>query len=910
MRLFLLLALLLHIFAPFSDYEALAQVSTSSNSGRGTTLEQAFPCALGGGCNEDIIGDEDIISADPTFIQVPSIPSTPHLSRTRTRNSAEVPGLVGEILIPRDGALVRANVPIFGRAYGDRFKEYRIEYGQGVAPHEWIILETSTKPQIHNTTPDKLFLSADLSIEGNLGTWDTGLKNYVYLPTHPRDHPINFKGTYTLRLVVTSLDGQTVEDRVTVHVANVIPNAWGGIVRSPDEQVLLSIPEQSITSPFRLILLQATTQNPANDGQGRHLIGYVYEVKDPGEKFTKNARLEMKLPQDNYTVEKLNQMAIYGYDAIKQNWTALPSFYNVSKQSLFTSVTQLHAFYAVMSSPRMGEGALPAPTHSTKSNIHRVQASPISTHYLFQDTFEDSLGQWSNRDGDVGAVVSIDTSATFDGTQALKLVNGKSGGNFAVHVRSSPFDAREYSIVEFDYRMEPGVKTSFYAKVSGRWYKIGLTDDETDLKNMRVNIANLGVVPGILTDDTWHTARFNLYEMLQTKTGHTVVEELIMADWDVPGFMRLQYGTNQEGATYYIDNFAISRELSTGFKTQDDLILVDNFNQKKERNNLRRHAYTFQNSDTGGRGVVRSSFNIQDSSGHGHSLALSYDVSSPNSYGGYVSMLPDLDLRGFHALSFSVKGLESGQDFFIGLKDSVGNEQKISLNVFLPDKIDTSWKHVMIPLIAFGQTMKWGTVENLSISVAYGSQSQGTILLDDITFHKHIQSVHVDSFEQWRGINLLGGEHRTFANGAAAVNGNYTRGSPNGLYRLSYGGNIGAINAYASDLLTYAGWATRLGGIDCSRCHDITFRVRGGQGHEKPNIYLDDGTFRWSVDLENYITVTTEWQSVTIPLEVFASHGVDLTHLEEFQVVFEWEQMSSTLYFDDVWFGKTTQTGF
>ncbi len=904
MRHFSLLALLLTILAPFSEDVAFAQVSTGPNSARKATIEQAFPCALGGGCNEDLISDEDIISADPTFIQMPS---RQRLPVTRTRHSAEAPGLIGEILIPRDGALVRANVPIFGRAYGDRFKEYRIEYGQGENPLEWKTLETSTKPQIQNAAPDKLFLSADLSIEGNLGTWDTGLKNYVYLPTHPRDHPINFKGTYTVRLVVTSLEGRTVEDQVTVHVANVIPNAWGGTVRSPDDQVLLTIPEQAITSPFRLILLQTATSLSPNVGQGRHLISPAYEARAPGEKFTKNVRLEMKLPQDDYTVDALERMAIYGYDVVQEEWTVLPSFHDVEQQSLFTSVRQLHAFYAVMSSLRSGEGSLP--THSTESNIHRVSVAPVSTHYLVQDTFENGLGQWSNSDGEVGAVVSVDTSSTFDGTHALKLVNPHGGGNFAVHVRTSPFDAREFSIVEFDYRMEPGLKTSFYAKVSGRWYKIGLTDDETDLKNMRVNIANLGVVPGILADDTWHTARFNLYEMLQTKTGHTVVEELIMADWDVPGFMRLQYGNNREGATYYIDNFAITRELSTGFKTQDDQILVDNFNQKKDRNNLRRHVYTFQNSDTGGRGVIRSSFNIQDASGHGHSLALSYDVSLPNSYGGYVSRLPDLDLRGFHALSFSVKSLEPGQDFFIGLKDSAGNEQKISLSVFLPDKIDTSWKHVMIPLIAFGQTMKWGTMKNVSVSVAHGSQSQGTILLDDLTFHKHIQQVHVDSFEQWRGKNLLGGEHRTFANGAAAVNGNYTRGSPNGLYRLSYGGNIGAINAYASDLLTYAGWATRLGGIDCSRCDEITFRVRGGQGHEKPNIYLDDGTFRWSVDLENYISVTTEWQSVTIPLKAFASHGVDLTHLEEFQIVFEWEQMSSTLYFDDVWFGKTAQPG-
>jgi hypothetical protein len=88
----------------------------------------------------------------------------------------------------------------------------------------------------------------------------------------------------------------------------------------------------------------------------------------------------------------------------------------------------------------------------------------------------------------------------------------------------------------------------------------------------------------------------------------------------------------------------------------------------------------------------------------------------------------------------------------------------------------------------------------------------------------------------------------------------------------------------------------------------VSFRVRGGQGGEKPNIYLDDGNFRWGVNLEDYMTVSTEWQIVSIPLDDFGNHGVDLTHIEEFQVVFEWEQMSSTLYLDDIWFGKKIES--
>jgi len=897
MKSFPITTLVLTMLFFFFINAALAQISIIREDGEANLKHDGYPCGLSGGCQDDIA------SPDPTFIQ---ISPKRRATITRTRFLADSHDLIGEILVPYDGALVRGNVPIFGRAYGENFKDYRVEYGQGTDPKIWTILETSDTPQTHNVIPDDLYESTDLTINGNLATWDTGLKNYVYLPSHPKDHPINFKGTYTVRLVVTSHNGETVEDRMILDVANVVPNAWGGMVRSPDGQVWLTVPEQAITAPFRLMLIQRAAQAPKTLSQERRLIGHVYEAREPNEQFTKKVVLEMTVSEEESVHGGLDRMGIYRYDMATQEWMFLPSFQRMGQRRLYTHVTQLHAFYAVMSSNIMGEGSIVLPD-SPESNVHKVnvKTAQVFAHTLVNDTFENGVGQWSNRNAEHGATVSLDDLSTFDGTKALKVTNTNKGGNFAVNVRTTPFDAREFPVVEFDYRMEPEVKTSFYAKVSGRWYKIGLTDDHMELKNKRVNIADLGRVPGITTDEAWHTARFNLYDMLRTKTGNTIVEEMIMADWDVTGYMKLQFGTNPEGATYYIDNFTISRELSAGLKTKDDFILVDNFNQKKESNNLRRPVYTFQDSVGG---VMRAAFNTEDASGYGHSLALSYDVSLAKTYGGYVTTLPDLDLRGFHALTFTVKSIEAGQDLLVGLRDSMGNEPKIPLSVYLPEKIDTHWKHVVIPLMAFSSTMNWGAIQNLSFSFVHDSQSKGMILIDDIQFQKHVHSLHVDSFEQWHGKNLLGGQHWTFASGAAAVNGTYTNGSPNGLYRLSYGGNIGEIKAYASDLLTYAGWTTRLGGIDCSRCASVSFRVRGGQGGEKPNIYLDDGNFRWGVNLEDYMTVSTEWQIVSIPLDDFANPGVDLTHIEEFQVVFEWEQMSSTLYLDDIWFGKKIES--
>jgi len=60
----------------------------------------------------------------------------------------------------------------------------------------------------------------------------------------------NLSGVYTLRLVVSGKDGALAEDRVTVEVGGVIPNAWGATVKSGDGRVALNVPEQAYQGLF------------------------------------------------------------------------------------------------------------------------------------------------------------------------------------------------------------------------------------------------------------------------------------------------------------------------------------------------------------------------------------------------------------------------------------------------------------------------------------------------------------------------------------------------------------------------------------------------------------------------------------------------------------------------------------
>ncbi len=830
---------------------------------------------------------------DPTFIQRSQKSTKQRQSDNAMLSSGQ---LVASLSAPYTEGLVRGNVPIFGLAFGTNFKQYTVQYGKGSHPGEWIDIVTSTTPCSEDKS-EKLYEPGDLTIYGNLATWDTGLKNYVYLPSYPKNHPIDLKGTYTIKLVVTGKDGSAVEDRVTVDVANVIPNAWGGQVTSTDGRVVLTVPEQAIMESFRLLLIDAGEIGSIELPSRHKIIGNIYRVREPGEHFTKASQLNMAYQKEAIGDASLNQLGIYGYNPETKKWEYLKSQRDERNNFVSASVRTLHAYYALMTSKVDNEGSTDMMMPEESPSIQQANALSKYGFTFVRNTFEDGFGEWSNRDHEIGGTVALDRSSTYDGTSALKISNTHVGGNFAVNVVTTPYDVKDYQVVQFDYRISPEVKTNFLVKLSGRWYDIGFTDDPKKFEDKRVNIAHIGDIQDVMADDKWHTAQFNLYDMLRTKTGNTRVDAMIMADWDVDGYMKLTLGKNKKDATYYIDNFSIKREPFAGLQPESDVILVDTFNQMNRTNALGGEYTEFHDSQ---KGYLSIGFSPETSDGIGRALQVSYDVSNPESYAGFSNGLQNLDLRGFQKLSFLIKGDKARLDCMVGIKDGAGNESKVQLGRFLSGGATPGWQLVEIPLVAFTAIKDWGHVENISFGFENGICRKGKMYLDNLAFHKTLTNLKIDDFENADFRNIDGQAHYTFVSGNAAVNGKYAKGSPNGIFRISYGGNIGKINAYASDLKSFAGWRTDLGGVDCSRCQRLTMRVRGSEGGENFTVYLDDGNFRWGVDIVQHAKITTDWQTLSIPLSEFSEYGLDLTHLSALQVIFEGYEMSGTVYLDDI----------
>ncbi|MCK5306419.1 MAG: hypothetical protein KAJ66_04730 [Candidatus Omnitrophica bacterium] len=690
-------------------------------------------------------------------------------SQSLSEADANPSGLIAKISIPAENALVRAHVPIFGLAYGENFKEYKVEYGEGPDPRSWIEIITSETPQVQCIKVNEI-AAGDHTIHGNLATWSTGFSNYIY------GEPLaDLNGIYTVRLVVFGKNGEIKEDRVTVEVGRVIPIIYGGKIESKDGRVVLRVPEQGISSSFKVFGIKAIVDENISIPAGYRLIGKIYIIRPQGERFIKDAALEMSYLESGINSSEEKKIAIYTYNPNSGRWDYLPTVNNIEKGALKTSISGISpgiGYYCILakdrppSAPLIYKSYSPTPLKlvtikgeaepDTKVEIFvngicqdKVKAdkatgifecgrvllnngeniifaravdqfgqigppsdsimcevvtrSPIKIKYLrfmkkgflkpqagsrvcmgdklylelkgedaspntidavdiklisgishskgidvrlletdynsgiyrnivtisreslarekkigvgqsgetiymlseidalkqdkimfldtvpplsptitskthpslLQSTFEDGFSSWSSRDRNKGAVLSIDEFGNTKNGYCLKLTARSYRSNFSSTVISTPFDAKKYSLVIFDYSILPNVKINFLAKVKGIWYEVEFTDDPK--KRDRLNIEKIGKIDNVIADGNWHTAQFNLYQMLREKIDAPIVEEFIMANWDEAGYMKLEHGRNKKGSSYFIDNFRISglsfanSDVEFSFSAEDDI---------------------------------------------------------------------------------------------------------------------------------------------------------------------------------------------------------------------------------------------------------------------------------------------------------------------------------------------------
>lgn len=544
-----------------------------------------------------------------------------------------------------------------------------------------------------------------------------------------------------------------------------------------------------------------------------------------------------------------------------------------------------------MGPPRSAGDTPPEGESGAGERLAALEPALANGFFLVRETFEESTGGWSNRGGELGGQAALDKAALSDGSGCLRVTAGKPGGNMAVNVLAQPYDAAEYPIVRFDYRIPPGVRTDFLVKVAGRWYDIGFTDSPNGLDNARVNIARVGAIEGVVADDRWHTARFDLHQMLRTKTNNTIVDRIVMSDWDVPGYMKLALGNSPQGATYLIDDFSISRDPQGGMRLTEDPLLIDDFNKQSSTNAFGGQGTLFSGSPEE---RLTSSYVEGCPSGKGSALCLKFEIPDNGSFAGYSTELLNLDVRCYQILSFRVRGRY--EDMVVGMAGSDGTFRKVAVAPYVRESA-AEWKHAEVPVAAITcpPSGRKGAA-SLKFALLRGS---GEVAIDSVALSKGLGDLPIHRFDDESLVNLLNGPDDIWLRGDVALARKCRRDASGQFLAISFGGAIGEPSEFEGGL-NFATWTTRLQGIDCSRAGALSFRLRGAAGGETPQLGLYDGNFGWCLPIVDFGEVTTEWKTFRVPLERFAEVGIDLSHLDGLMFAFGRERMSGALYVDDI----------
>lgn len=783
----------------------------------------------------------------PTFIQV----GNGTLLSTELPEDVSGKPLSARITVPVSGAYLRSDVPIFGVAGGEGFDHYTVEYASASSSDEWVLIESSETPQnATDVAPADIWnMQGDIDIRGNLATWNTGLKNWEHLPWHPEDEDIDVLGEYTIRLTAYGADGTTAQDSVSVVVGDVAAQCVGGSVHSTDGLFAMEIEPLSLSAPFRVF-----SAKPAEIAAGSdRIVSALYDVSPYNEIFMQSVKVCFATDNPN--------RAVALYDAASGEIAELDTYRTEGGVCAYVdSLPDKGVYFALLSSD--------TPAGEDPAALPAVSQEPVSDKVYCLMSFDGDTGSFESADGASGADVYSENGY-------LVLENRTFGGTFGASCVKGPVDAAQYPVLSFDYCVLPGVKLDLYLLVKGRYYNVNFTDDPQGFKNTDVNIASAGSVSGVIADGEWHTASVRLDKALALATRETLIDGIFFRDLDVTGYMKLDTGSNPASARLLIDNFSITALP----ESETNEIVIDSF-AGGDRNLL-----------GGGTGVYCGADDACAMAARDGELLFTWDTGDNGGYAGYWSDLGGLTLEGVSYLKADFAG-GVPENLRCGIRCG-GREASVAASAYA-EPLESGGYSVVIPMEALGFTGR-----DSADVVFFSAEGKGEAAISRVSL---FTGSGADKEKAEGPVSVLDENcWSSFSDGAGAISfGLSDRDGDETVCRVSYGGSIG--KSYGGRIFSYAGWMQEMAPLDARGYEYLVLNICGEAGGEKPNVYLDDGTTRKCVLAKDMDAVTADGSLIRIPLSEFSRKGVDLSHVSSVQLVFEWEEMSGTVYISDIAF--------
>ena len=164
---------------------------------------------------------------------------------------------------------------------------------------------------------------------------------------------------------------------------------------------------------------------------------------------------------------------------------------------------------------------------------------------------DNELGQWRARGaGDDLSALVLPVAAPAPDKSGLQIVNAQSGGDWTTYITRTPFAPALHPTVNWNYKMDAGVKLNLYAKIGGEWREIVWSGGKSDGDSVK----SLGSFEAV-ADGQWHRANFDLLAALrQAGLGEQKVEALAFAAPN-RGYLRAGLGGNHLGAKLELRGF-------------------------------------------------------------------------------------------------------------------------------------------------------------------------------------------------------------------------------------------------------------------------------------------------------------------------------------------------------------------
>lgn len=460
---------------------------------------------------------------------------------------------VANLASPGAFSVVRGiDVPIFGEAYGTRFKHYVVEYGAGLNPGAWKTLIDSSAPTL---LPDGRTRSHIHS--GNLANWNVGLDEFT-----PWQNA-GLAGVYTLRLRVIGEDGREASDTAPLIVGRLASFPSGGTIVSADGQARLVVPPLATQNGFALLALVPLEQVSA-DGSWRQILpgdkrlaGQAYEIFPADERFRQDVTLE--LPYDAGSPG--DKLGILIGDGTSNGWRYLGGTVDPQKQTIRVSLREFGGTRALVA-PFISDNFGPPNPFTVPATplVFDVQnAAPVITSsrapFAFYSDLQANAGEWAALDlGTQLTQAQGPDAGLAEGGAALKITRLASGVRL-VQVRATPYDAAKYPILQFDYRIPVGYAPDLFLRSNGTWWQLRMGSDLILNRDFYTLFA-----PKLLADDGWHHYQIDVLARLRAVLPNATsfqIDSLALGQVQAVAYRQYMPVDNGDvGSAYYIANFA------------------------------------------------------------------------------------------------------------------------------------------------------------------------------------------------------------------------------------------------------------------------------------------------------------------------------------------------------------------